>query len=95
MITKEQTQNTADLNICFVEEVKDWFDENHSVEEITTIMYNSEWNYNNADTTSGQTIWTEHELTKIINSIIDGEESYEDGKDRDQHEREDARKEMI
>jgi len=70
MNTKEQTMDTADLNIGFVEEVKDWFNDGSSIEDITTLMFNSEWNYNNADTTSGQVIWTESELHKIIDEVV-------------------------
>ena len=56
-----------------LESVKQWVDEDPdmSMDDVVTELYNSELNYNNADKTSGQTVFTRQELESEVENALD------------------------
>ena len=56
-----------------LESVKQWVDEDldMSMDDVVTELYNSELNYNNADKTSGQTVFTRQELESEVENALD------------------------
>lgn len=58
-------------NKIFEEELKEAIIENTALEDLATQLYNSESNYNNADKTTHQTVYTKEEILSILETNLD------------------------
>jgi len=70
MVTKQTLMEIGDILPEVVEDIVEQHKDGVKTFEIVLDLYNSELNFNNADITSGQRVWTESEITKIVNKVI-------------------------
>lgn len=59
------------IDDSFLEWVEEMLEEELIIEEMVSEVFQDEQNYNNADTTSGQTCYTESEIKDILLFVID------------------------
>jgi len=71
MVSKQTLIEIGELLPEVKEDIVEQYKDGIKTYEIVLSLYNSELNFNNADITSDQRIWTESELTKIVNKVID------------------------